>query len=112
MATTAKWGSFEWGAAEWGSIEESDDLAASGSITLDGAASLQLEASLNAVGPLLITGTGALTAEILMAAAGSLVLNGSAALKAARFAGRLQDCGAPLSTFCQDWLLEHGELPE
>lgn len=78
-------------------------MAASASLTLTGAASLQLTRTFDAAASLTLTGSAALTTVIQMDAAADLVLAGSADLRVARFATRLHDCGDPLSTACQEF---------
>ena len=105
MATTAQWGALEWGEAEWGSIDEGDaPWAAVGTLVLNGTANLTLTALLSSLGTLALNGVAALTAQITMAAAGELRLDGSGNLRVARNAERLNRCGDPLSTACQEFL--------
>lgn len=112
---------FEWIAGSG----ESADLEATGSLTLTGTADLQVGASMAAAGTFTLSGSAALTLEaimaamgsfvlssqaalqigVLLAAAGDLVLNGEASLRTARNAGRLENCGDPISTACADsWM--------
>lgn len=85
--------------------EADPNMAASGTLTLVGSAALQLQVSFDAVATLSLTGTAALLTDITMATAGVLELTGVGALKVARFARRLVECGEPLTTYCQDWIL-------
>ena len=107
MATTAEWGAFEWGEAEWGSIEEGDaPWSASGTLVLSGGAALDTDFStLIAFGSLTLSGAGSITTLVSMSANGLLALLGSGSLRVARNATRLEDCGDPLSTTCQEgWM--------
>ena len=88
-----------------GVFETATDLAASGSIVFSGTASLQLTRTFDAAGTIQFSGTAALTTVIPMAASGSIEFSGSADLFVARNIGRLVNCGDPVSTMCQDWLL-------
>lgn len=105
MATNAQWGEFEWGEAEWGSIEAGADWTANGSLLLSASAVLTDFPTWIASGALTLSGIGAITTVTLMVAAGLLVITGSGSLRVARFVGRLEDCGDPISTACQDgWM--------
>lgn len=103
---SASWGAFEWGAAEWGSGSSADaPWSANISMSMTMVGSLQLAADLVANIGMTMTVVGGLTALIQMAADIPMVMNMEAALRVARRAHRLEDCGDPLSTTCQDgWM--------
>lgn len=80
-------------------------MAASATLSLTGAANLQLTHTFAAAASLALTGAAAMTTVISMAAAADLTLDGEGDLFVARILGRLQTCGDPISTAYQDWLL-------
>src|SRR5512138_215863 len=84
------------GAAPW---------AASGTLTLNGTASLTLTAQFSAVGTLALNGTAGLTTVIQMVASGALTLLGAGPLFTARKASTLSTCGHPMAADCDSWLL-------
>lgn len=107
MATTAEWGALEWGAAEWGSIEVGDaPWAANGTLTMNGAAALNVQALLAAAGSMLLNGVAGITTSITMATVAQLQLLGTPDLLVARKAGTLSKCGHPILVDCESWLLE------
>lgn len=103
---TSEWGLFEWGAAEWGSADSSDaPFAANISMTLTMVGSLQLTVGFVANIPMALTMVGGLTTLIQMAADIPMVMSMEGALRVARNAERLENCGDPLSTACQEgWM--------
>ena len=107
MATTAQWGDALWGDAEWGSIESGDGAWASNigmELTVSG--SLTAEARFEAAVAMSLAVAGNLTTQVLMTADVPMQLTLGGPLRVARFAGGLQTCGEPLTTACQEWLLD------
>lgn len=90
-----------------GGVFETDEgpWAANISMAMTMVGSLQLTAEFVANIKMTMGVTGGLTALITMAANIPMVMNMEAPLRVARNAGRLEDCGDPLSTACQEgWM--------
>lgn len=79
---------------------------ATGSFAMNGSGALTGFPSGVAAGAFALAGSAVGTNEIRGVASGAFELAGSAKGFASRFIGRLSKCGHPLSTACQDWLLE------
>jgi hypothetical protein len=81
------------------------NMSASGSFPMTASASLLLAVQFMASGSFLLAAAAALTTEILMEASGDMILTAEGRLRVARNIGRLEDCGDPLSTACQEgWM--------
>lgn len=81
------------------------NLAATGTLSLNGTSNLTLEVFFAAVGTLTLNGVAALTTAIQMAAVGVLTLEGGGPLFTARKATTLSTCGHPMAADCDSWLL-------
>lgn len=79
--------------------------AANGTLSLNGAAGLTLQAFFASVGTLTLNGTSGLTALIQMGANGVLQIIGVGPFFTARKASTLSTCGHPVSNDCDSWLL-------
>lgn len=82
-----------------------EEMSASGSFVLTGAAQLQLTVTFDAAGAFAMVGAAALTTEINMAAAGEMVFSGEAALRAAKTGRVLAGCGHVLAADCDQWVI-------